>query len=243
MKSFRILSLVAIVATLMTSCNKFGGNAKLKNESDSISYYIGLSVGTSIKENDISDFNAEVFSMAVQEAFNQKEPKKSAKEINGYITNYFKKIRIQQSKKYLTEGQEFLAKNRTRSGIITTASGLQYEVLKEGTGPRPKETDIVTVNYKGTLLDGFVFESTYDNGQPATFPLNRVIRGWTEALQLMKVGSRYKIYLSSDLAYGTNPSPGGKIKPNMALIFEIELLSIQPPQPQQQKGLPGKKIK
>lgn len=245
MKLFRILLVIGAAAAILTSCNKFGGKTKLKNESDSISYYIGLSVGMSIKESEIQEFNPEVFNKAVQEAMHQKEPKISQQEISGYIKNYFGKLQYQQGEKNLKEGQEFLAKNKMRSGITTTASGLQYEVIKEGTGPKPKETDVVSVHYKGTLIDGTVFDSSYDRGQPATLSLNsRIIRGWIEALQLMKVGSKYKVYIQTDLAYGQNPPPRQTtIKPNMALIFEIELLSIEPPKPAQEKGLIGKKVK
>jgi FKBP-type peptidyl-prolyl cis-trans isomerase FkpA len=123
------------------------------------------------------------------------------------------------------EGAAFLVKNKSKSGVKTTASGLQYEVEKEGTGPKPKATDTVKVNYLGTKIDGTKFDSSYDRGQPATFPLNGVIKGWSEGLQLMPVGSKYKFYVPADLAYGENAP--GPIGPNATLIFEVELLGIE----------------
>jgi FKBP-type peptidyl-prolyl cis-trans isomerase FkpA len=129
------------------------------------------------------------------------------------------------AEKNKSEGSAFLAKNKSKSGVKTTASGLQYEVEKEGTGPKPKATDTVKVNYLGTKIDGTKFDSSYDRGQPATFPLNGVIKGWSEGLQLMPVGSKYKFYVPADLAYGENAP--GPIGPNATLIFEVELLGIE----------------
>jgi FKBP-type peptidyl-prolyl cis-trans isomerase FkpA len=129
------------------------------------------------------------------------------------------------AEKNKTEGTAFLAKNKAKSGVKSTASGLQYEVEKEGTGPKPKATDTVKVNYLGTKIDGTKFDSSYDRGQPATFPLNGVIKGWSEGLQLMPVGSKYKFYVPADLAYGENAP--GPIGPNATLIFEVELLGIE----------------
>jgi len=127
-----------------------------------------------------------------------------------------------------TDGAKFLEENKKKEGVKTTASGLQYKVVKEGTGPQPKATDMVTVNYRGTLIDGTEFDSSYKRGQPATFPLNGVIKGWTEAVQLMKVGSKYQLFVPSNLAYGER-SVGPDIAPNATLIFEVELLDVKPP--------------
>ncbi len=129
-------------------------------------------------------------------------------------------------KVHLEEGISFLEENKKRKGVTTTESGLQYEVLVEGDGPKPTETSSVTVHYHGTLIDGTVFDSSVERGEPAKFGVTQVIAGWTEALQLMPVGSKWKVYLPTEIAYGANPRPGGPIKPNMALIFEIELISI-----------------
>ena len=125
------------------------------------------------------------------------------------------------------EGEKFLAENKTKPGVKTTASGLQYLVEKEGSGAAPKETDTVTVNYRGTLIDGTEFDSSYKRGEPATFPVNRVIKGWTEALQLMKPGGKYKLFIPANLAYGPSGA-GGDIGPNATLIFEVELMSAKP---------------
>jgi FKBP-type peptidyl-prolyl cis-trans isomerase len=124
------------------------------------------------------------------------------------------------------EGDEFLAQNKTKEGVVTLPSGLQYKILKEGTGPKPSASDSVVCNYKGTLIDNTEFDSSYKRGQPATFPVGQVIKGWTEVLQLMPVGSKWQVFVPSDLAYGPR-APGGAIGPNSTLIFEIELLSIQ----------------
>ena len=126
------------------------------------------------------------------------------------------------------EGDAFLAENKTKEGVVTLPSGLQYKILKEGTGPKPTATDTVVCNYKGTLLDNTEFDSSYKRGQPATFPVSGVIKGWTEALQLMPVGSKWQLFIPSDLAYGARGGPGGGIGPNATLVFEVELMSIQP---------------
>ena len=147
---------------------------------------------------------------------------------------FAKKIREQQIAKLKADaknneeaGAKFLAENAKKPGVTTTASGLQYQVVTEGKGPKPTATDVVSAHYKGTLLDGKTFDSSYDRGQPATFPLNGVIKGWSEGLQLMPVGSKYKLFVPSDLAYGENAP--GQIGPNATLIFEVELLGIEKP--------------
>ena len=125
------------------------------------------------------------------------------------------------------EGEAFLAANKSKEGVVTLPSGLQYKILKEGSGPKPKATDSVVCNYKGTLINGTEFDSSYKRGEPATFPVTGVIKGWTEALQLMPVGSKWQLFIPSDLAYGARGTPGGPIGPNSTLIFEVELLSIK----------------
>ena len=133
----------------------------------------------------------------------------------------------QAAEKNTTEGEKFLTENKNKPGVKTTASGLQYKVLKEGSGSPPKETDTVVVNYRGTLIDGTEFDSSYKRGEPATFPVNRVIKGWTEALQLMKPGSKSQLFIPANLAYGERGA-GGDIGPNATLIFEVELLNVKP---------------
>ena len=141
------------------------------------------------------------------------------------MQDYFGKLANEKQKVNVEAGQKFLDENAKRDGVVTTATGLQYEVLKEGSGDSPKETDNVTVHYHGTLIDGTVFDSSVDRGQPATFPVNGVIPGWVEALQLMNAGAKYKLFIPSNLAYGERGA-GGAIGPNATLVFEVELISI-----------------
>jgi FKBP-type peptidyl-prolyl cis-trans isomerase len=237
MKLIRI-SLALCVATciIFTSCNKTGGKPKLKTADDTASYYLGLYFGSQlanqIKESGIPKFNQDAFIKAAAEAITAKDGKKiNQQEIGMFLNTYFQKLEAKAGEKYAKEGKEFLEKNKTAKNVKTTASGLQYEVIKEGSGAKPKAEDVVTVQYKGTLIDGTVFQSTYENGQPAEFPLNQVIPGWTEGIQLMSPGAKYKFYIPSELAYGANPPrQGGAIKPNMTLIFEVELLSFKKPE-------------
>jgi FKBP-type peptidyl-prolyl cis-trans isomerase len=231
MKLFRIFLIAAVAAAIMTSCGKFGGKAKLKTDIDSVSYYLGIYSGMELKRIEVPmpKINFEAYAQAVQDVFDSKDGKMNMQEASVYLNKYFTKVIAKQSEKYLKEGDEFLAKNKIRSGVVTTSTGLQYEVIKEGNGKIPKLEDMVSVNYKGSLLDGTVFDSSIERGKPSIFPVKGVIKGWQEILQIMKVGSKYKIYVPSNLAYGQT-SPGGKIKPNMTLIFELELLSIEPKQ-------------
>ena len=148
-------------------------------------------------------------------------------------------VRKQQQEKFQAQGEAnkkageaFLAANKTKEGVVVLPSGLQYKVLQEGSGPKPADTDTVVCNYKGTLIDNTEFDSSYKHGQPATFPVTGVIKGWTEALQLMSVGSKWQLFIPPELAYGARGGPGGNIGPNATLLFEVELVSIQPkPQP------------
>jgi FKBP-type peptidyl-prolyl cis-trans isomerase len=220
-----ILVIVAFAAGYLV--NGYIGGEKIKSESqinlendwDSLSYFLGLSIGYQTTDmfggiepslvgagintvlNDSSVFDAQTVEMLQMQLIQGVMNKKSQ------------------------EGVDFLAENEQRQGVFTTESGLQYEPMKEGDGPMPVDTSEVTVHYHGTLIDGTVFDSSVDRGEPATFKLNQVIPGWTEGLQLMSVGSKYKFYIPSDLAYGQRP-PSPTIPPNAVLIFEVELLSI-----------------
>ena len=153
--------------------------------------------------------------MAVQQEFSKTMQEKQMAEMKA------------ESEKNTKEGSEFLAKNKSEKGVVTTASGLQYTILKQGTGAKPTATDIVSVNYRGTFIDGKEFDNSYTRGQPATFPVNGVIPGWTEALQLMPVGTKVKLFVPGNLGYGER-GMGQQIPPNKTLLFEVELLSIQP---------------
>jgi len=157
------------------------------------------------------------------------EAKAALTKLQGDVRQKQEEERKALGEKNMKEGAAFLAANRTKDGVVTLPSGLQYKILTPGTGPKPAATDVVVCQYRGTLLDGTEFDSSYKRGQPATFPLNRVIKGWTEALQLMPVGSKWQLFIPPDLAYGDRGAPGSPIGPNATLIFEVELVSIQAP--------------
>ncbi|HTG33976.1 MAG TPA: FKBP-type peptidyl-prolyl cis-trans isomerase [Thermoanaerobaculia bacterium] len=207
---------------------------KPESVQDRASYVIGYNLGRTLKQNDV-DANSDLIVKGLRDGMTGANGMLTDAEMQSTMQEFQKQVQTQQEakqkvvgEKNKAEGEAFLAKNKARAGVKTTASGLQYEVEKEGTGPTPKATDTVTVNYKGTLMDGSTFDSSYDRGQPATFVLNQVIPGWTEGVQLMKVGSKYKFYIPSALGYG-DKGAGATIGPNAPLIFEVELLSIGEP--------------
>jgi FKBP-type peptidyl-prolyl cis-trans isomerase len=225
MKSVKlIIPVLAAVIMLAPSC-KNQSSGKLKNDIDSISYCYGLSIGKSIKMAEMPDFNMAVFEQACNDAMKDKKALMTEEQVNTFARSYFMALQMRNAAKNTEKNTKFFEENKKRSTVKVTASGLQYEVIKDGTGAVPTKEDNVTVQYKGTLLDGTVFDSSYDRGQPASFPVAGVIPGWTEALMLMKVGAKYKIYIPAELAYGME-GRGEKIKPNSALIFEMELLSV-----------------
>jgi FKBP-type peptidyl-prolyl cis-trans isomerase FklB len=209
---------------------------QLKDQKDKASYSIGHDIGSTFKKQNV-ELNLDAMVAGMKDALAGKEPVLSKEERDKTLEAFQKEMMEKQAAlskvaadKNLADGEKFLAENKKKEGVKTTASGLQYKVLKEGTGPSPKETDTVVTNYKGTLLDGTEFDSSYKRNEPATFPVNRVIKGWTEALQLMKVGSKYQLFIPSSLAYAERGA-GREIGPNSTLIFEVELLSIKPPEP------------
>lgn len=217
---------VAFMLIATISCNK-GGSKTIQSDLDSVSYCIGVAVGSDLSTSELENLNytllAEGFKAALED---EKNLKISSEQARAYLSQYFGKLQEQGAQKNLEEGKKFLDENKSKPGVITTASGLQYQVIKEGTGVKPTETNEVTVHYTGTLIDGTEFDSSVKRGQPATFQLNGVIPGWIEGLQLMSVGSKYKFFIPSDLAYGMN-APGGKIKPNSVLLFDVELLDVK----------------
>jgi len=199
----------------------------MTEELNNVSYAIGLSVASSLKEQNLDQLDPTVLSNAIKDVFENKTPKFSPNEAQDIIQNYLKEVSEKQFAKNKEEGEAFLTENGSKTGITTTPSGLQYEVVVEGTGKTPSATDVVEVHYHGTLINGNVFDSSIERGTPATFGVNQVIKGWTEALQLMKEGSKYRLYIPQDLAYGAHPHPGGPIEPLMALIFDVELISVK----------------
>jgi FKBP-type peptidyl-prolyl cis-trans isomerase len=197
----------------------------LKSLNDSTSYAMGVSIASFYKEQGITNINTSILSQAIKDVLAGKKLRLDEATCNSTMNAAMTKAQEGKSKGNLEAGAAFLAQNKTKPGVKTTASGLQYEVITEGTGAKPGPTDSVTCNYKGTLLNGQEFDNSYTRGAPITFPLNRVIAGWTEGLQLMSVGSKYKLYVPHTLGYGTydnGPIPGGS-----TLIFEVELLDVK----------------
>lgn len=199
----------------------------MQTELEKVSYAVGMSIAESLKNQNLEGVDTRVLAEAMNDIFNGNKLKLSPNEANDAIQTYLDSKRNEAFAQVKSEGELFLASNRLKDGIKTTASGLQYQVLSEGEGRKPGPTDTVTVHYHGTLINGTVFDSSVQRGTPASFGVNQVIRGWTEALQLMSVGSKYKLFISQELAYGANPHPGGAIRPFEALIFEVELLEIK----------------
>lgn len=221
---------VVFVALAMMSCNNSSVATKeLKTEIDSVSYALGLSMAKQTKQN-FSEINRAVYEQGFRNGLDSVGLLLEDKDVMLVINNFFRKKQAEEQRKKFAkvkkEGEDFLATNKTKEGVKTTTSGLQYEVLKEGTGEKPKATDRVRVHYHGTLVDGTVFDSSVDRGTPAEFNVNGVIKGWIEGLQLMPVGSKYRFFVPQELAYGANPRPGGKIRPFDALVFEVEVLDI-----------------
>jgi FKBP-type peptidyl-prolyl cis-trans isomerase len=217
---------------------------KPESVQDRASYVIGYNLGRSLKQNEVQA-NTDLIVKGLRDGLGGAQGVLTEEEMQAAMQALQQQVATQQEakqkvlgEKNKTEGEAFLAKNKARAGVKTTASGLQYEVLKEGTGPTPKATDTVTVNYKGTLMDGTPFDSSYDRGEPASFVLNQVIPGWTEGVQLMKVGSKYKFYLPAALGYGDRGA-GNVIGPNAPLVFEVELLSIGEPKTEGQPAAQG----
>jgi FKBP-type peptidyl-prolyl cis-trans isomerase FklB len=203
---------------------------QLKDLKDKVSYSVGLSVGSNFRKQG-QDLNPDAVLAGLKDALSGKQPALSEKEMQETMEAWSKQMEDKQKavgEKNATDGVKFLAENKSKSGVKTTASGLQYKVIKEGSGAQPKVTDTVTVHYRGTLINGTEFDSSYKRGQPASFPVNGVIKGWTEALQLMKAGSKYQLFIPSSLAYGERAA-GADIAPNSTLIFEVELLDVKQP--------------
>ncbi len=190
------------------------------------SYSVGMSIGQSLQGQNLDQIDLDEFIIGIKAIFNNETLNYTPEEANTKITEYINEMNASRFAEVKEEGALFLTENGKKEGITTLPSGLQYEIIEEGNGDLPSETAQVTVHYHGTLTDGTVFDSSVSRGTPATFGVNQVIKGWTEALQLMPAGSKWKLYIPENLAYGANPHPGGPIKPHMALIFDVELISI-----------------
>ncbi|MBQ0029001.1 MAG: FKBP-type peptidyl-prolyl cis-trans isomerase [Paludibacteraceae bacterium] len=192
---------------------------------EEVSYALGMTMANNFKGTGIQNLDVEAFAEAMKAVYEGKQPRYAMEEAREIIDAYFNKLQAEADEINIKAGAEYLAKNKEREGVIVTASGLQYEIIKAGTGAKPKETDTVRCHYEGRLLNGKVFDSSYARKEPADFPVNRVIPGWVEALQLMPVGSKWRLHIPSDLAYGQHGA-GADIQPNSTLIFDVELLEI-----------------
>jgi FKBP-type peptidyl-prolyl cis-trans isomerase FklB len=204
----------------------------LKTDKDKVSYAIGVNIGKSMRKDSV-DIDPTIFSRGMKDALAGGKLLLTDDEMKVALTKLQTELRAKQEQAMQKAGEinkkagdGFLAQNKTKEGVVALPDGLQYKILKEGTGPKPSATDSVVCNYRGTLLDGTEFDSSYKRGQPATFPVSGVIKGWTEAVQLMPVGSKWQLFVPAELAYG-NRGAGPDIGPNSTLIFEVELLSIQ----------------
>lgn len=192
-----------------------------------VSYAVGLNIAESLKSQQLDELNTEAIAKAISDFFKGEELLMDPETANNFINQYIQEKRMAAFEANKVAGESFLAENGQRPEVVTTESGLQYEVLTEGNGSKPSATDTVTVHYHGTLTDGTVFDSSVTRGTPASFGVHQVIPGWTEALQLMNTGAKFRLFIPQELAYGANPHPGGPIQPYSALIFDVELLDIK----------------
>ncbi len=222
MKKYLIVALVFSVSLNM-SAQKVK-DIKMKTKNDSLSYAFGISIADNLSTQKIESLNPQAIGRAFQDFYN-KEAKISADDANKLIQKHFEDQEALKYKPTVEEGKKFLAENAKKEGMKVLESGLQYKVITEGTGEIATASDKVKVHYEGTLINGTKFDSSYDRGQPAEFGVTQVIKGWTEALQLMKEGSVWMLYIPSDLAYGSRQT-GEHIKPFSTLVFKVELLSI-----------------
>ncbi len=211
----------------------------LPTDKDQVSYMIGMDMGKTLDPAK-DDIDLDVMMKAIRTTLKGEKPLMDDKQAGAVREAFAQRMQLKQMQKMMTdakkngeEGEKFLAENGKKPDVKTTASGLQYQVVSEGTGPKPKPTDVVKVKYRGTTLDGKEFDSTEAHGgEPAMMPVNRVIPGWSEGVQLMPVGSKYKFWIPAKLAYGEQGTPGGPIPPNATLVFDVELVSVEKAPPQ-----------
>ncbi len=233
LKIMSIIVSVVFFFLIIWSCGsiKNGEEITLQTKKDSVSYSIGMNIGTNMKSQQ-EDVDPDILVLGIKDVITGEKPKLTDEEAKKVMMAWQQEMmnkqkqdmsgKVEENQKL---GETFLAENKTREGVVTTESGLQYKILKEGSGPSPAVTDKVTVHYHGMLIDGTVFDSSVDRGQPASFPVNGVIPGWVEALQLMKTGAKWKLFIPPALAYGERGA-GNVIGPHATLIFDVELLSI-----------------
>lgn len=225
------ITLVALAVWAPFVAAAAAGAAETESPAEQASYGIGYTMGEQLKGQNLPEISVDAVIEGITDSL-EGRPRKlddaALKAAFDYLRERQSEQHAQLAKANLEQGKAFLAKNGAREGVTTTASGLQYEVLRGGDGPKPSASDRVKTHYRGELIDGTVFDSSYDRGQPVTFGVNQVISGWTEALQLMPVGAKWRIFIPSDLAYGEKGAAGGRIPPNSVLVFDVELLEINP---------------
>jgi FKBP-type peptidyl-prolyl cis-trans isomerase FklB len=217
---------VATIAQVKKKAVTTPAQPALKNSVDSLSYALGMSAGSFYKQQGMANLNTTLCSKGINDALKNGKTLLNEQQANAVIMAFVQKESSEKAAGNKKAGAEFLAANKSKPGVVTLPSGLQYMILKEGTGPKPTATDKVRCHYEGSLIDGTVFESSVKNGKPVDFNINGVIPGWTEALQLMAVGSKWRLFIPSNLAYGDQSPQGSQIKPGSTLIFDVELLEI-----------------
>lgn len=217
--------IIALVLTTQLITSTLEAQKPFKSAADSLSYSLGVLVGNNLKNGGFSDINMEIFQQGLSSAMKGEKSLIATEKCQAIVQAYAQEKEAKNGSANRSAGEEFLAHNKMRKEVTTLPDGLQYEVLKMGDGPKPKATDQVKVHYHGTLIDGTVFDSSVERGEPIDFRLDQVIKGWTEVVQLMPVGSKWKVYIPYQLAYGERGA-GGSIQPYSTLIFEIELLGI-----------------
>jgi FKBP-type peptidyl-prolyl cis-trans isomerase FklB len=244
----KVMMLLVVAAFFASSCQepkpaaeKEITKADLKTEDDRVSYSVGFSMGSSFKQDELK-INLEILQRGMEDGFTGSKQLLDEEEVKKTMMGFKEKMRAKKQAEYMErmeerrkqgeankeKGRQFLEENKAKEGIVTLESGLQYKILNKGTGASPKPTDTVKCQYRGTTIDGKEFDSSYQRGKPATFAVNRVIKGWTEGLQLMKEGGKWQFFIPSELAYGERGA-GNNIGPNEVLIFEVELLEIEKP--------------
>ncbi len=228
-KNLLIGTAISIVV-LISGCDQQQSGtfeADLSTKLDSVSYALGYQNGTFLGREGIKELKMNNYKAGINAGISNEEGLLTQEEIYAVTNAYLQELNEKRSSDNADEGQAFLEENREKEGVQETESGLQYKVIEEGDGASPTAENVVRVHYEGKLLNGEVFDSSYERGEPAEFPLNRVIPGWTEGVQLMKEGATYEFYIPSDLAYGAQPPQGSPIGPNQTLIFKVELLEVK----------------